>query len=258
MPRKRFWTEVAHPRNAIDLHAGAWASDLAEVVPGLSHAGTPMFYQDNRPRQAARALGANDRLDGMSILELGPLEGAHSYQLERLGAARIVAIESNADAFQRCLVVKNLLGLDRTTFLLGDCVGYLETTSEHFDMIFASGILYHLQDPVGLIRLLAARTRKLFVWTQYYDARFRYANGKALPHRARHYERDGFAAPLYELVYRGRFGAAFLGGNRRTTNWMALADIRAALRHYGFDAQDLIEDVRGERGPAATLAAYRT
>ncbi len=36
----------------------------------------------------------------MNILELGPLEGAHTYQL------RILAIEANAEAFLKCLVVK--------------------------------------------------------------------------------------------------------------------------------------------------------
>jgi len=53
---------------------------------------------------AARTLGAADRLDGMTTLELGPLEGLHTHRFERLGAARILAIESSVEAYLKCLV----------------------------------------------------------------------------------------------------------------------------------------------------------
>ena len=65
-------------------------------------------------------------MDGFRILELGPLEGAHTYQLEKLGAAEIVAIEANKEAFLKCLIIKELAQLERARFLLGDFVTYLE------------------------------------------------------------------------------------------------------------------------------------
>ena len=148
----RFSASTPSHNNAVDIFASEWASDLAEVLPGVPHSGTPMFYQDERPRQAARYLGEYSKFENMTILELGPLEGAHSYQLEQLGAKTIVAIESNVDAFLKCLVVKNMLSLN-TTYLLGDSVAFLKETVEKFDLIFASGILYHMEDPIELIRL---------------------------------------------------------------------------------------------------------
>ena len=47
--------------------------------------------------------------------------------------------------------MKEAVGLSRTRFLLGDFCEYLETTDERFDLVFASGVLYHMADPIGLI-----------------------------------------------------------------------------------------------------------
>jgi len=257
-PARRFWSGKAAPQNAVELFAGQWASDLAEVLPVRPHAGNPMFVHDPRPRQAAAALGENGRLDGLNVLELGPLEGAHSYQLEQLGARQVLAIESNADAFLRCLVVKNPLAL-RTTYLLGDCTRYLAAEATRYDLVFASGILYHMEDPLELIRLIAARTDKLFLWTQYHDESFRSASGQPLHHRRTMVERDGLHVPVYQRIYRRRFRADFFGGIGQVTHWLELDTIVAALRHYGFDDVRIIEtDPHGEHGPAATLAARRS
>src|SRR2546421_7977955 len=92
-------------RNAIELFAGRWATDLS-MNPAW-RGGTFDFLNDPRPAQAARYLGSgSERLDGMSVLELGPLEAAHTCQLERLGAERILAIEANSEAYLKCLIMK--------------------------------------------------------------------------------------------------------------------------------------------------------
>jgi hypothetical protein len=83
---QKFEIRAPRPQNAVDIFAGKSASTLAEVLPGGISAPSevPLFVTDERPRVAARALGNSDaRFDGMSILELGPLEGGHSYQLEK-------------------------------------------------------------------------------------------------------------------------------------------------------------------------------
>ena len=74
--------------NAIDIFAGRWASDLATINPDWRSGGTQEFGRDDRPAPAARYLGVAERFDGMSVLELGPLEGIHAYQLAQLGAKR--------------------------------------------------------------------------------------------------------------------------------------------------------------------------
>src|ERR1019366_3439941 len=73
------------------------------------------------------------------------------------------AVEANKEAFLRCLVLKNLFNL-RATFLLGDFVSHLEG-SLRYDLIYASGILYHLTDPAEFLVNCASRCDHLFIWS---------------------------------------------------------------------------------------------
>jgi hypothetical protein len=69
------------PQTAVDIFSGRWASDLSKVCPVVGTGQADVFVGDSRPKLAAESLGNKDgRLDGMRILELGPLEAAHSYQ----------------------------------------------------------------------------------------------------------------------------------------------------------------------------------
>ena len=46
--------------------------------------------------------------------------------------------------------------MNTCTFLLGDFVKHLEThPDERYDMVLASGVLYHSTDPVHLLELIA-------------------------------------------------------------------------------------------------------
>ena len=47
---------------------------------------------------------------GKTVLELGPLEGAHTYQLHQRGA-NIVAVEASKQAYLKCLITKEIVGL---------------------------------------------------------------------------------------------------------------------------------------------------
>ena len=115
--RSRFETRAPSHQNAVDIFAGRWASDLSPVLPGAISGDVPLFAE-TRPKAAAVGLGRNGRLDGMRVLELGPLEGGHSYALEKLGAD-VLAIESNADAYLKCLIAKEITGI-KARFMLGD------------------------------------------------------------------------------------------------------------------------------------------
>src|SRR5262249_2961527 len=92
----------------------------------------------------------------------------HAYQFEKMGVAEIIAVESNTEAFLKCLIVKNLVGLQKARFLLGDFVEFLKQDTSRYDLIFCCGVLYHMQNPVELIELMAARTDRVFVRTHYF------------------------------------------------------------------------------------------
>ena len=256
MADKKFELRQPSPQTAVDIFAGKWASDLSKVCSVVGTGHMDLFVADGRPKMAAGSLGNKDgRLDGVRILEIGPLEAAHSYQLERLGAASITAVETSVDAFLKCLIVKEILDLKRTHFMCGDAVEFLTKTEDRFDMVFCSGVLYHMRGPVTLIKAIFNVTDKCFVWTHYYNDEC--GNNVGKPTK-RHVNISGFDADYYELEYPDRENNSFLGGNNDLRAWMARDDIVACFKYFGFNDVILLGDEPlNPAGACVSFAASR-
>jgi hypothetical protein len=84
----------------VDIFKGEWFSRL----PGEIESGRGDFCNDQR------IVWANEvfNLSGKSVLELGPLEGAHTYMIHDMGTQEIVSAEGNSRAYLKCLVVTEL------------------------------------------------------------------------------------------------------------------------------------------------------
>jgi hypothetical protein len=226
------------PQNAIDLFAGEWASRFPADGPAVQ-AGTVPLFEDPRLGWADTALRelSGEGFAGKSVVELGPLEGGQTYGFIRLGAGEVVAIEANARAYLKCLVAKEVLGIPRSRFLLGDAVSYLRTTDRTFDVGVACGFLYHLIEPVEVIALLARCCRSVFVWTTIYDESIFVKHPDLVPTfgPAQTHDFGGFSHVLYPHYYgEGLDYRKFLGGGQPTCCWMRGADVVGALRHFGF------------------------
>ena len=252
---KKFELRTPSPQNAVDIFVDHWASDISGLLEGVKAGDADHFLVDSRPRIAAKVLGCTPgRFDGMTVLELGPLEAAHSYQMEHLGAESVVSIEANVEAYLKCLIVKELLGLKRCRFLLGDFVEYLAQTSERFDLIFASGVLYHLPDPVRLLKLLAEHADRCFIWTHYYDE----ANYPGPERTARSADFGDRHFTYHEFEYPDMETAKFWGGNRPKNVWMPKQDLLDALSWVGFSSVHILsEEPAHENGACMTIAASR-
>jgi hypothetical protein len=248
------------PKNAVDIFKGEWASRLPAPYSGIP-AGSANLFDDERIAWFVEQVGG---VAGCSALELGPLEGGHSYMLEKQGAASVLAIEANTHAYLKCLVIKDLLELERVRFLCGDFMAYLnDDDGKRFDVCVASGVLYHMQNPAELIGLLAKRcTSHLFLWTHYYDeatisasARLasKFARGTAVEHA-------GFRHTLYRQEYGATtFHSGFCGGTAPTSSWMSRQDILDCLTFFGFSRLNVAFDQRDHvNGPAFAVAASRS
>ena len=233
-------------RSAVALFRGEWVSQLPD---GLGGGSVPLFSDER-----IDWLGRQVDFKGLSVLELGPLEGGHSYMLERFGAGRIVAIEANRRAYLRCLVIKEIFGLRRVEFLCGDFVEYLRQTDETFDLCLASGVLYHMRKPDEMLRLAARASDRLYLWTHYYDADLIGAN----PQVAAHF--PSTQGPPFRFEYReSRETATFCGSGGRHSNWLDRATIIALLRELGFDRLEFaFEEPGHQHGPAVAILAHRT
>lgn len=249
--------EAPSAQLALDLFKGEWWSIFPDAVGSLQAGHVPLFA-DSRIRWGDQVLGG---FAGKSVLELGPLEGGHAYMIEQAGAASIVSIESNARAYMKCLIAKEVVGLKRTRFLFGDFESYLRDAAVHFDVVVASGVLYHLRNPVELIANLARVTDKLLLWTHYFSA----DRLAAIPHMAQRMKgsktatQDGFTHTLHRYEY-GDFldTTRFAGGSENFSNWLSRDDLHGALRFFGF--HNIVfgeEDQQNPNGPCILLTATK-
>jgi len=252
-----FVPDAPSPQNALDIFAGSWASRLPPPYDQL-RAGQTGLFEDERVRWAIGELGG---VLGKNVLELGPLEAGHTFMLERHGAESIVAVEANRNAYLKCLIAKELLGLRQSRFLCGDFVEHLRTTSDQYDVCVASGVLYHTQNPVELIALIAAHAQQLFAWTHYYDAArvpSRIGRPRIVPCGSSEYE--GFRYDLYRYRYGLSLGwRGFCGGPAPFAYWLTKDDLVGALEHFGWtDVKIGCHDPEHPNGPALAFVASRT
>jgi len=228
MDFSKFETRSPSHQNAVDIFKERWASNLDCIAPGIVAGDALHFAPEPRINHAARTLGRHGRLDGMSILELGPLDGGQTYRLETLGG-NVLAIEANAEAYLKCLVVKEIACM-KSRFMFGNFVPYLATTDDRFDIIVASGVLYHMTDPISVIQNIARLTDKCFVWAATYDP----TRPKAPPVKV--VTDDRFPSmEFYSIEYgESRNDGRFWGGTEPTSVWMKNNDMLRIFQSCGF------------------------
>jgi hypothetical protein len=172
--------------------------------------------------------------------------------------ADVVAVEANVRAYLKCLCVKEVLGLGNVRFLLGDACSYLDQPGRRFDAIIACGILYHMLEPLRLLRGIVNRTDRVFIWTHYYDH-------DSVAQRA---DRHLFETPanIDGTKYRGSVRAypdqalswgGFSGGDKPKAVWMLKPDIFAFLEDHGFHDIKVQDHPLHSNGPSFSICAMR-
>lgn len=242
-------------QNAIDAVPG-WTGAMPPET-GL-RAGKAYLFADTRIRWLL------DQYDvaGKTVLELGPLEGFHTLMVDRCAPASIDAIEANALAFVRCLITKEVLWMPRANFFLGDFTKWLENTDKHYDLLIASGVLYHSHDPVHLLELIGKRADAIFIWTHYFDDAAMPLNDlRRVPFSEQVQTRTshGIAMRLYERsYYKAWRDPSFCGGLQDQHFWLDRSDILALLGAMGFKHLNIADEQPDHpNGPSFSIFARR-
>ena len=236
----------------LDIYEGRWASRLPAKYKLKTSPGHSDLFEDERITWLKSCLqGGFTNLD---ILELGPLEGGHSYMLEQGGAKKVEAIEANTLAFQKCLVIKEILGLKKTNFLLGDFNSYLEDTTKQFDLLLACGVLYHMENPLKLLSLMTKVSKQIFLWTHYYDKEMiqsKFQNfSKALTLEYQGHKYHG-AKQQYGKYFKKR---RFYGGATKESLWLTRQSIFDFLENQNYaNIISHFDDKNHPNGPAIAL-----
>ncbi len=177
--------------------------------------------------------------DVRTVLELGSLEGAHTFQLARR-AAHVTAVEGRPYNIERARFVQELLGVENVRFLCADLEQVALPSFGRFDAVFCSGVLYHLPEPWKLVAALPAVAPRILVWTHY----------------AAEAEIEVEGVP-------GRWCPEFgledpLSGLSAQSFWMTLPALLDQLQRAGYDAIDILRDEPDHpHGRSVTLAAAR-
>lgn len=244
------------PQQVLDLFRGEWSSAMPADSGLETSPGQAALFADARVTWAVAQAGG---VAGKRILEIGPLEGGHSYMLEQAGAAEVVAVEANTRSFLKCLCVKEVLGMRAVRYLLGDGMAFMEHDAGGFDMVFASGILYHLQDPMVFLRLLPRMAPRMLLWTHYFDEGI-VRNSPAIAHKFGPVARgtiDGFDYEFVEQSYKEALQwSGFCGGSAPTSRWLTRRSIVDFLRHLGYRRIEVsFEAPDHPNGPAFAIYA---
>jgi 2-polyprenyl-3-methyl-5-hydroxy-6-metoxy-1,4-benzoquinol methylase len=244
--------EAPSHQAAFRVFEGEWSSN----VPGYG-CGTAAVFDDNRIKFFAEQCGG---FQGKRVLELGPLEGGHTSMIANAGAANITAIESNTRAFLKCLIVQNALKF-KANFMLGDFGRYLQQCDEKFDVLIASGVLYHMSEPVRLLENAAKVTNRIGLWTHYYDPeiindredlRRRFESSPRIENVGQH------QIELYQQSYLDALQLkGFCGGSAPTSYWLTRDSLLAVLEELGFNCVIHEDSKTHPNGPSMTLFAAR-
>lgn len=237
---------------AFDIFRGEWSSD----VPGYG-GGSARLFDDHRVRWFAEQCGG---FKGKTVLELGPLEGGHTSMIANAGAAQVTSIESNTRAFLKCLVAQNALKFS-ADFLLGDFCKYLDQCDRKFDLLVASGVLYHMSDPVGLLKSAAKVSDRICLWTHYYDESVIRAR-RGLSKRFSLEPRVEMVGSRQIISYRQSYLSAldwkgFCGGPAPTSYWLTRDSLLGLLEELGFVVVIGDDTKTHPNGSSMTLYAAR-
>jgi hypothetical protein len=250
-----YTTSAPSAQLAIDIFEGEWSSLLPQGYGDTG--GRAELFEDPRIAWAIERVGG---VEGRRILELGPLEGGHTTMLERAGAA-VTAVEANARSYLKCLVTKEIMGLTRSTFLRGDFVAYLERDRPTYDMVVASGVLYHMVDPLRLLDLIAGCSDTILLWTHYFDADVIAGTTSARNFTSEpvEVERGGRAYTLHRRDYlEALTWGGFSGSGGTWSHWLSRDDLLAYVEALGYTEVDIaFEQVDHPNGPALALVARR-
>jgi Methyltransferase domain len=176
-----------------------------------------------------------------TILELGALEGAHSFILAQLpGVQRVVALEGREANLRKARFVQNLLGIRNVEFIQANLEHVDLAAYGKFDAVFCCAILNHLPKPWELIQRLPAVAPVLFLWTVYVAEN----EAEELPNgpRGKIQTEGGPDEPL--------------SGMSPTGTWLTLGSLITSLTKSGYKSVHVIHnDLKHVFGSAVTIGA---
>ena len=133
---------------------------------------TPLLAESLRHVHTARRSMMFELLDAVgydrtaSVLDLACSEGYFSMHFAQRGAREVRGIDARPRNIEKAELMQATFGLTQCRFEVGD-ITEIELAPASYDIVLLLGIIYHVEDPIRLLRRAARAARKvLFVETQ--------------------------------------------------------------------------------------------
>jgi tRNA (mo5U34)-methyltransferase len=185
------------------------------------------------------------RLRDLTVLEIGCFEGIHTAALCHL-AKRVLACDSRIENVVKTIVRCALFNAHPTVFRWNVEERPLDWFPIDADVLHHVGVLYHLTDPVGHLRILLPRIRKgLLIDTQLApeDTTYDTYLSAGRPYRYVRYREAGREAPF--------------AGMKDHAKWLLKQDLLDIVSEHGFTKIDVARLETERNGPRITLYAER-
>ncbi|CAN5377725.1 hypothetical protein BH10ACI3_BH10ACI3_18300 [soil metagenome] len=176
-----------------------------------------------------------------SVLELGSLEGGHSFAMaKRPSTQSVLALEARSQNIERATFVNEVLRNEKVKFIEADIEKTELADFGKFDVVFCSGLLYHLMEPWKLVEQCRQISPNIYISTQYAceNEAKRFSNG----YRGKWYREGGWLDPL--------------SGVSKYSFWLSMGSLINLLTKNGFGKITIHENnLSHPNGCAVNLSA---
>ncbi len=100
-----------------------------------------------------------DRWSDLRCLDLGCHEGFFALQLALRGCRQVLGIDARKDNVASAALLRDLYGLENLDFRAGNVFELMASELGEFDVVLIFGLLYHVPDIIGVLKLARAVTR---------------------------------------------------------------------------------------------------
>lgn len=139
--------------------------NLSTYVPKLSRRSIEYTRIDNLVKHAFPALieACGGTLQGKRILDVACNCGGFSVEAAKLDSEYVLGVDIVKHYIEQANFIKQALNLKQVNFKLMDIEQLDESTVGLFDVTFCFGILYHLENPIHVIKRLASVTKNIML-----------------------------------------------------------------------------------------------
>jgi hypothetical protein len=154
----------------------------------------------------------------------------------------------------------------KSNFILGDFTkGF--GSSNKFDLVVASGVLYHMTDPIDLLKQISEVSNRVFIWTHYFEPDIEKWNSaiqsqvglKWKTSETKSIKFNNRYIRIVPQVYGEALGwDGFCGGPDTYSNWIYKEDIMLILSDFGYtDVKISFDQPDHPNGPSFCILATR-